>query len=215
MMVVITGCAPKYALSTPGIAPQRKPASREPARTRGIATGPREPRDTPSQAAVMAPMKNWPSPPMLKSPARKATATARPVKIRGVALSSVRPMASGDPNAPRRSAPKAVTGLFPVTSMMIAPMTKEMRIAMRGKIKAPAAFAIHRRNAGLRRFSPPGSRVARFSLIDGHSRALLLAAGHQEAELLVGGVRADLADDPARVDDHYAVGEGADLLQFQ
>jgi hypothetical protein len=39
--------------------------------------------------------------------------------------------------------------------------------------------------------------------------------GHQEAELLVGGVGADLADDPASVDDEYPVGEGADLLEFQ
>src|ERR671911_368685 len=81
---------------------------------------------------------------MLKSPARKATATARPVNMRGVAPSSVRPMAVGGAPPP------------------------------------PAG--------------PPG---------------------HQQAELLVGRVRADLADDPPVVDDRYAVGERADLFELE
>jgi hypothetical protein len=37
---------------------------------------------------------------MLKSPARNATATPSPVKTSGVALTSVRPIADGEPIAP-------------------------------------------------------------------------------------------------------------------
>src|SRR3712207_288016 len=217
MIVVITSCAPKYALRKPGIAPQRNPVTTQPSRTRIIPRGPRNPRDTPSQAAVMAPIKNWPSPPMLKSPTRKATATARPVKIRGVAFSRVRPSSVGPPNAPRRSAPKAVSGLSPVASMMIAPIRKEIAMAIRGNTRAPTASPSHRRNTGPPP-SPPWSRVARSSLICGRSRGGLLlgaSSGHQETELLVAGVGADLADDLARVDDDYAVGEGADLFELE
>jgi hypothetical protein len=35
----------------------------------------------PIATARIAPRKNWPCPPMLKSPQRKAKATARPVRI--------------------------------------------------------------------------------------------------------------------------------------
>src|SRR5687767_4263189 len=101
--------------------------------------------------------------------------------------------------------------------MMIAPMANEMRMAIRGKTRVPAALPKKRRNAAGRDASPPGSRTARSSLTCGRSRALLLCppSGHQETEFLVGGVGGDLADDPAGVEDDYAVGERADLLELQ
>src|SRR3712207_4099729 len=99
--------------------------------------------------------------------------------------------------------------------MMMAPITNEMRMATRGKTRVLAASPTSRRRAGGREGSPPGSRVARSSLTRGRSSALLPPSGHQETELLVGGLGADLADDSARVQDDYAVGERADLLQLQ
>jgi hypothetical protein len=46
--------------------------------------------ETAAIVAVSIPTKYWPSTPMLNIPARKATATARPEKINGVARSSTR-----------------------------------------------------------------------------------------------------------------------------
>ena len=183
------------------MAPQIKPVSTQAARATTI---PNDPEGAEGHAepapAVMAPIKNCPSPPMLKSPARKATATARPVKIRGVAVSRVRPTAVGDPKAPRNSAPKAATGLLPVASMITAPMANEMRMAKRGKTSAPAGVATRtRRRIGARVAPSSGSRASclRSSAL---SRGLLRAPpGHEQAELLVGCVGADLAHDPARV----------------
>ena len=45
--------------------------------------------DEPTQTAPTVPAMYWPWPPMLNSPARKASATARPVRISGVVSSSV------------------------------------------------------------------------------------------------------------------------------
>jgi hypothetical protein len=45
--------------------------------------------DEPTQTATTAPTMNWPLPPMLKRPALNANATARPVRISGVVMSSV------------------------------------------------------------------------------------------------------------------------------
>src|SRR5919199_534355 len=219
MIVVITSCAPKYALRKPGMAPHRKPVRMQASKTRSVPRGPRNPRATPSPAAVMAPIKTCPSPPMLNSPARKATATAMPVKIRGVAFSTVRPMASGDPIAPTTRDSKAVAGLLPVASTMTAPITKASRMANRGNTSAPPASLTMRPSIEPPWFTSaaPRSRVPRSSLIGGRSRALLFgfAPGHEEAELFVARVRGDLPDYPAGVEDDDAVGEGADLLELE
>src|SRR5918998_3228462 len=99
--------------------------------------------------------------------------------------------------------------------MMMAPIRNEIRMATRGKARAPTESPRRRRRAGGRDAPPPGSRVARSSLTCGRSSALLPTPGHQESELLVCCLRGDLADDLARVEDDYAVGERADLLQLQ
>jgi hypothetical protein len=41
------------------------------------------------KAAAMAPQSSWPSAPMFQNLARKATATARPVKTSGAAFTTV------------------------------------------------------------------------------------------------------------------------------
>ena len=43
----------------------------------------------PIQPAIIAPPMNWPVAPMLNRPARKARATASPVRMSGVALTTV------------------------------------------------------------------------------------------------------------------------------
>ena len=86
MMVVITSCAPKRALSTPGTAPQMPPARMAARKHSGSSnTAGRFASSIPTQAVAKAAMVSCPSAPMLSSPQRKATATARPVKISGVA----------------------------------------------------------------------------------------------------------------------------------
>ena len=47
------------------------------------------PQYAPTQTATTTPIVYWPWPPMLKSPQRKANATARPVKTNVVVRSSV------------------------------------------------------------------------------------------------------------------------------
>ncbi len=61
--------------------------------------------EKPTSTAVMPPMSSCPSPPMLNRPARKATATARPVRMRGVASVRVAEMARSDPTEPWSRAP--------------------------------------------------------------------------------------------------------------
>ncbi len=89
MIVTITSWAPVLALSAPTIQPITAPPMKAPithtimCTTGGMLTA------KPSQVATMAPPMNWPVPPMLNRPARNATATPRPVNIRGVALTAV------------------------------------------------------------------------------------------------------------------------------
>ena len=86
MIVVITSCAPKRALSTPGIAPHAAPERMAAAKQRGISSHAGQPAKViPAQAVANAAMVSCPSAPMLSRPQRKATATARPVKRSGVA----------------------------------------------------------------------------------------------------------------------------------
>ena len=86
MIVVMTSCAPNRALSTPGIPPHTPPAStaaKQQSGTNRIAGSP--PKVIPTQAVAKEAMYSWPSAPMFSRPQRKATATARPVKMSGVA----------------------------------------------------------------------------------------------------------------------------------
>ena len=70
---------------------------------------------------AVAPSRNWPSAPMLNTPARKAIATASPVSTSGVARTSVPdPNAYQDPNAPVKSAVIARPTLAPVAASIPA-----------------------------------------------------------------------------------------------
>ena len=87
MIVVITSCAPTVALQEPGDARERgagehrredrRRMSRTPGRSTcsGICVA--------TRTAAIEPARYWPCPPMLKSPQRKAKATASPVSTSG------------------------------------------------------------------------------------------------------------------------------------
>ena len=121
MMVVMTSLAPVFALSRPGMKPQNAPVT-----TPAMALTTRISHIGCSLSAMAAieapkaPRTNWPSTPMLNAPLRNEIATARPVKMSGVAATSVSVsgrtavaiargvglaiaalIRSGSPNAPR------------------------------------------------------------------------------------------------------------------
>jgi hypothetical protein len=90
MIVLITSCDPNRALRTPGIAPQAAPAPIDAAKHSGTSTmAGSDPSTMPTHAVANAAMYSCPSAPMFSRPARKATDTARPVKMSGVARNSV------------------------------------------------------------------------------------------------------------------------------
>ncbi len=85
MIVVTTSCAPETALRKPGMKPARAPARAPASKASGMAIhGPVEPPIAEITATeAMEPIRNWPRPPMLNSPALKPTATPRPPRISG------------------------------------------------------------------------------------------------------------------------------------
>ena len=93
IIVLMTSWAPKRALRTPGTAPHADPASIATSSVIGSSTNAdRCPSAAAARAAANAATVSCPSTPMLNSPARKPTATARPQKTSGVALNSVWPI---------------------------------------------------------------------------------------------------------------------------
>ena len=87
MMVVTTSWAPDVALRKPGMKPAKPPSAAPTSSASGIVIqGPASlPIQVTTAMAPTAPIRNWPRPPMLKSPARKPIATPRPASTRGVA----------------------------------------------------------------------------------------------------------------------------------
>jgi hypothetical protein len=90
MIVVITSSAPTVAFSTPAMPAHTAPTAAA-ARTASVmCSHPDIPSDAaPTTIAAYAPIRYWPWPPMLNTPARKASDTARPVRISGAAVTSV------------------------------------------------------------------------------------------------------------------------------
>ena len=82
MIVEITSWAPTVAFRNPAMPAQSAPQS-APAivAKRMWRSGFIPAKEEPIQTASTAPAMYWPVPPMLKSPHRKANATARPVRI--------------------------------------------------------------------------------------------------------------------------------------
>jgi hypothetical protein len=89
MIVTMTSWAPVRAFRSPGTkphsAPPRKPAPTASGRWTNIGSPCRE---NPTKVATIAPTYSCPSAPMLNRPLRKPRATARPVKMSGVAARS-------------------------------------------------------------------------------------------------------------------------------
>ena len=89
MIVRMTSCAPVRALTSPTIQPITAPPAKAPMmQTTACSTIGRF-TAYPSQVATTAPPIHWPAAPMLNIPARKATATDRPVRMSGVASNAV------------------------------------------------------------------------------------------------------------------------------
>ena len=76
-----------------------------------IGAGMMSPIQTPNPVAAMAPKMSWPSAPMFQSRTRKANATARPVRMSGVALVSVSAKPNHDPKAVLTISKYTSTGL--------------------------------------------------------------------------------------------------------
>ena len=135
--------------------------------------------------APQAPSRNWPSAPMFQRRIRKASEQARPVRISGVALTSVSLMTPTLPNAALTMWPNDLIGSPPMSQMMNP---------LRTKAKARAASvisAVNQRGASVRgsRRRVMGSRSRR-SPAPGHLvRASRPAAGHQQADLVDVGRR--------------------------
>ena len=88
MIVVITSCAPNFALSTPGTPPTTAPPNAAATMYTGSVTIAGSPAGNtrPIIPAMNPPAASWLSAPMLNNPARSPTATARPVHVSVVAL---------------------------------------------------------------------------------------------------------------------------------
>ena len=118
--MLITSSTANRARSHAAIAAHDAPAA---APESSAATSVNTPPDRNAKAvavAAAAPTRNWPSTPMLKTPAPNAHATARPVRISGMARTSVAEnTAYCDPNAPRNNAVAAARTSAPTTEIKI------------------------------------------------------------------------------------------------
>src|SRR5688500_11055606 len=187
----------------------------------------------------------WPLPPMLKSPQRNAQATATPVSIRGVTISSVccrfraasvrwGPSTHGKNQlrpVPLKIASYVLSGFFPVVAKTTRPPTKNAKSAVKiGTMTPPARWEKASRSAklGTTSGSDPGGGVAPADVVisgsPGSAKRLLGrscglfsdgSARHRDPQLLLAHVGAVLGDDAALVDHEDAVGEGEDLVELQ
>src|SRR5580693_3279120 len=113
MMVLITSSTPNRCLSQAAMPDHAAPAAAPPHKARGNpiadwAMGGQVVANPANTVAAVAPARNWPSAPMLRTPARNAMATANPVRMSGVARTRVaETIAYSDPSDPRQNAPSA------------------------------------------------------------------------------------------------------------
>src|SRR5579872_1291631 len=186
MIVVMTSLAPNRARRTPAIPPQIAPPIAPATRHNGISTTAGRCSAAPATAVHRPPATSCPSAPMLKRPARNATATPSPAKSNAVVWTSVSAKPCFEPNAPRARAPNASIGLAWKASMT----NDDTRSASASAPIGPAACRSASRNG-------TDSR-------------------HAGAELGVGrGLRCEFARDPAFAEDDDAVGERADLVKIE
>src|SRR6185437_10697798 len=109
MIVLITSSTPNRVRRNAAIPAQQPPPIAPTKSASGNTAQPSPlPHARPTAAAAAAPMSSWPSAPMFHTPARNATATARPVNTSGVARTSVDDVNAYQlPNEPRHNAPSA------------------------------------------------------------------------------------------------------------
>ena len=101
MMVVMTSWTPRVALRMPAMKPMKAPAMMPATMPRTAPTMPRPPATYATQAPNIAPKISWPWPPMLNSPTRSGSTTARPVSTSGAVFCRVRVSPSGTKSASR------------------------------------------------------------------------------------------------------------------
>ena len=113
-------------LSTPTMPAHNAPAAAPAMIINGITALPSSsPSARPNQLPAIAPITNWPSPPMLNTPIRNAIAAARPVNSSGVAAmivadQRVRPSRRRG----RRSGCRCPTTSLPLTKIRTAPASR-------------------------------------------------------------------------------------------
>ena len=109
------------------------------------------PTARPTASAAVAPASSWPSAPMFITPAVNARVTARPVRISGVARTSVaEKTAYCEPNEPCQRAPSATRGSWPARGARIATSAAIARIDT-----APATSILPARSTPRRRVRSP------------------------------------------------------------
>ena len=114
--VVTTSSTPNLVFRRVGIRSSNAPADMEQMIIAGMSAGADQARaPVPISTATMAPEYSCASAPMFHNLARKATATASPVKINGVARFRVSSRANLEPTAPLMINPKTAKGFPPAT----------------------------------------------------------------------------------------------------
>ena len=199
----------KRALSRPGMKPHAAPARKPESIISGIVTNAGVPAGTSGRnttaLAPHAPIRNWPSAPMFHSRIRKASAQARPVRISGVALTSVSEMTPDSPKAASNMCWNDLIGSPPTSRMMKPEITKETKTA-------PMVTASgSQRGTSSRRSTMIGSRsLMRLR----RPRAGLLPVIMQADVMDVSGRGVDHPEQFALVDDGDPVGKGQDLVEL-
>ena len=185
MIVTITSCAPVRALSTPGMKPYRPPPTMPASRMIGISRIPGSPASqlqVPTHAATVAPTRSWPSAPMLNRPALNAKATASAAPMNGVERPSEAAIRSGRAEHPPQQRPVGLDRVL-ADEQDDARRRRPAPPGWRRAARAPVAASPHRAAA------PAGGRAAA-GPGPGWAPPSGRPAGHEEAELIAGGVGA-------------------------
>ena len=145
--VVTTSSTPSRAFKSAGPSSINAPASAAASIISTNNTGigqskPVPPCMPPTATAANAPAYNWPSAPMLKSRARNATATARPVRINGMARVSVSLQANFEPKPPSISKAKVEPTGLPAHITNKAATTSVAASAHKGAITSAARDSV-------------------------------------------------------------------------
>ena len=156
MMHASTSLMFSRAFTRPGIAPHRAP-DRHPARKASTQITPTgtalEGMDRATIRVTMVEIRYWPGAPMLKRPVLKATATERPVMIRGVARNSM---------LPRFTALKPQVRVPAASRPVLKIPAKMMRMPSHAPLRE--IFSLHRPT--IRTAMPPTRRPATMEIRD-------------------------------------------------